>query len=175
MAFGCANAEARREADPEIMSSVTAAVRAEDGSGNPAVKAALDDDDPSLRRSYGSNEMKVHACATRQDDGTLVGEGCPSGIVVFGPYVSAPANANVRLQFEIESPTQLHVMSDVLSSSAKQFHAALEDEVLQPNQPRTVSYRIHLFDSARALEARIGIRADEPSRFKISNLQLSVQ
>jgi hypothetical protein len=169
--LGCATAEASRESDSKLLELTPTNAAGDD---NP-LKAVVDDGDQSLRRAYASADMKSHACATRQDDGTILGDNCPSGIVVFGPYVTVPPNSDVRLRFDIESPAQLHIMSDMVSASAKQFHAALEDQMILANQRQTIRYRVHLFDAVRALESRIGIRADGPARFTITNFQLDVQ
>jgi hypothetical protein len=79
------------------------------------------------------------------------------------------------LRFDIEAETTLRLMSDVLSQGAKQFHGSLEDQLIQPGDTRTISYRLHVFDAARALETRIGIRAEQPVAFTIRNLSLVVQ
>ena len=168
--LGCA--EASREVQSK---SYAATARADNGGTNTDLTAALEQEEPGLRRTYTSADMKTHACMHKQDDGSLVGTKCPPSIVVFGPYVVVPSNADVRLQFDIESSTPLKLNSDVLSNGAKQFHAALEDQTVLANQRGTVRHRVHLFDSARALETRIGIRATEPADFTISNLEVVVE
>jgi hypothetical protein len=142
-----------------------------------AATALIDDghDDKGLRRSYGADVMKFHGCMKVADDGTLRGEACPSALVVFGPYISAPGNANVRFRFDIESEGQLTVMSDVLSDGAKQFHGAVDEQHVRPDEATTIQYRLHLFERASALETRIGIRVDAPASFTISRLALSIE
>lgn len=133
------------------------------------------DDDKALRRSYGSDIMKVHECVTVTGDGLLSGVGCPSALVVFGPYIAVPGNANVRFRFDIESEGQISVMSDVLSDGAKQFHGAVEEQRVRSNEKTTIQFRIRLFEPARALETRIGIQADQPANFTISKVALSIE
>lgn len=171
LVIGCATAEASRELESK---SFAATARAEN-SANSDLSAIVAQDDEGLRRTYTAADMKTHPCTSKQDDGTIVGTKCPSSIVVFGPYVVVPSNADVRLQFDIESSAPLQLNSDVLSSGAKQFHAALEEQTIVPNQRGTVRYRVHLFDAARSVETRIGIKATEPVDFTISNLAVIVQ
>jgi hypothetical protein len=146
-----------------------------DPNGSIDAAAELDGSDESLRRVYLPEDMKLHPCAVPRPDGSIVGEGCPSALVVFGPYVSVPANADVKLRFDIESATGLLFASDVLSDRAKQFHGSLDEQFLLPKEKRTISYRVRIFDAARTLETRIGIRSDEPASFTISNLKVSIQ
>ncbi len=128
-----------------------------------------------LHREYTAADMQLHGCVARQADGRLVGKGCPSGIVVFGPYVAAPSSSDLFLKFDIESSGELRLTSDVISGGAKQFHAAVEDQAVQPRRKRTIQYRVHLFDAARALETRIGVRADGATDFVISDLSVHIQ
>ncbi len=133
-----------------------------------------DADERTLRHSYYSNIMKLHECVKLNDDGSLTGVDCPSTLVVFGPYIAAPANSNVQVHFDVEAPSQLSVMSDVLSDGAKQFHGAFDDRDVRPNERTSVHYRIHLFDAVRALEARVGIRSGRPASFRITNYKLTI-
>lgn len=177
----CATAEASREPEANITSAV--ASLEDEGAAKPGVSLlpadkdlpADKEEDRALRRGYGPKDMKSHVCATSRDDGTFVGERCPSGIVVFGPYVTAPAGSDVRLRFSISSSVALKVRSDFVSDGAKQFHGALDEQTIPAHEPRTLGYRVHVFDSARAIEARIGISSDVPASFKIANFELSVQ
>jgi len=132
-------------------------------------------DNPELRRSYSSKEMKLHTCAKLNDDGSVTGKGCPSSLVVFGPYVSVPGRSEVQLRFDIESPRELQLTSDMISDSAKQFHGALDELLLSAHAKRSVSYRLHVFETARTLEARIGLRAQGPIDFTITNLSLNIR
>jgi hypothetical protein len=119
--------------------------------------------------------MKLHPCAKLNDDGSVTGKACPSSLVVFGPYVSVPNKSEVQLRFDIESPSELQLTSDVISDSAKQFHGALDELLLSANDKRSVSYRLHVFETARTLEARIGLRAQGPIDFTITDLALNVR
>ena len=119
--------------------------------------------------------MKVHPCVERRDDGTIVGTACPSSLVVFGPYVTVPGKSEVQLRFDIESPSELQITSDMISDSAKQFHGALDELLLSANAKRSVSYRLQVFEMAHTLEARIGLSAPRPIDFTISNLSLNVR
>jgi hypothetical protein len=172
LCFGCATAEARRDSDPKQVSSSVSPLTIDDPGFTEDQKVPGDD---ALRRLYNAGDMKMHPCATPQEDGTIVGKQCPSALVVFGPYVTVPAKSDVKLRFDIESSATLRVMSDVLSNSAKQFHGAIDEQTILSREKRTISYRIHVFDAVRTVESRIGIRTDAPVDFTISNLTLSVE
>jgi hypothetical protein len=81
----------------------------------------------------------------------------------------------LRVAFEIQSNAKLNVGSDVVSDVGKKFHGALEEQALAPGEKRKLGYKIRLTQAASAVEARIGIRADGPANFKITNLVVSVQ
>jgi hypothetical protein len=132
-------------------------------------------DDKALRRGYGPADMKLAQCATLEKDGTILGNGCPSNFVVFGPYVSAPGNSNLRISFEIQSDGPIAVTSDAISEVGKRFHGVMDEQTISSGEKRKLGYGIHLFEPVTALEARIGVRADKPVKFKITNLTINVQ
>lgn len=173
ISVGCEPAQASRTARPHGLATAVESLGAE----TDAAAGLVDDvsDDGALRRSYGSDIMKVHSCVSVTEDGVMTGKGCPSTLVVFGPYIAAPGSANVRFRFDIESEGQLSVMSDVLSDGAKRFHGAVEEQQVRPNEKVTVQYRLRLFEPARALETRVGIRASAPANFTISKVTLSIE
>jgi hypothetical protein len=134
-----------------------------------------DGDDAALRTIYKASDMRLHECAKLQADGSVVGENCPSAFIVFGPYVAAPGNADVRLTFDIESGGDVVVASDVVSAMAKTFHGAMDEQAVSATAPRRLTYRIHFFQPTYALETRLWVRGEGASNFKISNLALEVK
>lgn len=174
LASGCSEAEASREAISAQSNSVPALLD-ESTPSKAATTALTEAEDLELRRSYSAKEMKLHPCAKLNDDGSVTGTGCPSSLVVFGPYVSVPDKSEVQLRFDITSRSELQITSDMISNSAKQFHGALDELLLSANAKRSVSYRLHVFEMTRALEARIGLRAPGPIDFTITNLSLNVR
>jgi hypothetical protein len=168
---GCARAEPA--VIPKEQNTVEALLA--DVAGKNSLEDAIGADDADLRRAFAPNDMKLHGCVKLIDGATLVGTGCPSTFVVFGPYVRAPANSDVRVHFDIESRDVLKVVSDFVSSNAKQFHGATEDQILKPEVPATLGYRIHVFDSAAAVEARVGVQSNKPVNFTITNFALTIQ
>jgi hypothetical protein len=140
------------------------------GAADPASRSGGRDSD--LQRRYGAADMKVHGCATLAASGSITGEQCPSSFVVFGPYVLAPGGTDLHLSFEIEAKNELAVMSDIVSDGASRTHGALDEQELEPNERRRLGYRVHFFDPARAVEARIGIRSRSGAAFVIDDLAL---
>lgn len=141
----------------------------------PASPALPQVDDKALRRAYGASDMKVAGCVKVQKDGSIVGDHCPSNVVVFGPYVRAPGNSNVWVSFDIEASDALFVSSDAISQVGQRFHGLMTDQAVAAGEKRRLGYAVHLFEPASALEARIGIRADKPARFTITNLSVRVE
>jgi hypothetical protein len=129
----------------------------------------------ALRRGYGPVDMKLSPCVSLLDDHTLVGKQCPSGAVVFGPYVNAPAEADVDVAFELETKTPLVMAADMVSKSAQQFHGSLLEQQIDPGATRPFGYRVHLFKSVAGLESRIFVRASTPADFKIHSLVVTVR
>jgi hypothetical protein len=144
-------------------------------SANASGETNSESSDLGLRRSYGLSDMKLHACTTPTEGPIAAGVACPSSLVVFGPYVTVPAHSSVKLRFEIEAHSDLTVTSDVVSNSAKQFHAAFEEQTVRQNEKRIVSYRLHVFEQVRSLETRIGIKSESPADFEIGNFDLLVE
>jgi hypothetical protein len=132
-------------------------------------------DDPALHRTYGVADMRMHECMKVQPDGSVLGDNCPSAFVMFGPYLTSPPNADLKLTFDIESSSKLVVTSDVVSSLAKNFHGAMDDQEIAPRQARRIGYRIHFSRPAEGVEARLWVRGDGPSSFQISNFSLEVR
>lgn len=127
------------------------------------------------RRGYGSVDMRVHPCMSLEADNVMTGKACPTGIVVFGPYVAIPANADVEVAFEVETTGRLAVVSDMVSDSANVFHGALLEQSLEPGTKQRFGYRIHVFKPTASLETRIFVRADNPVDFKIRDLVVNVR
>jgi hypothetical protein len=158
------NAEFR---DPEAEASISA--EALNAGASPG---ALDD--AELRRSYAAKDIKLAPCARLMKDDTIAAEGCANGIVTFGPYFSAPAGSDVVLRFDITPSAPLLVASDMVSGG-KLFHAALDPVAVAPGAARSVGYKVHFFDAATGIEARIGTHAEKPAAFQISNVRITVQ
>jgi hypothetical protein len=119
--------------------------------------------------------MTFAPCATRESDTVIVGKGCSSAIVVYGPYVSAPANSDVEVSFRIEAKTRIALVSDVVSNTARNFHGGLLEKTLEPGTEHLVGYKVHLFRGADALESRIFVRGDAPADFRIKDLVVNVR
>jgi hypothetical protein len=128
-----------------------------------------------LRRAYGPADMRTAECAKLDKAGTIVAEGCPNNYVVFGPYVRAPGNSNLRVSFEVQSDTAIDVTSDAISDVGKRFHGVMDEQHIAAGEKRRLGYGIHLFEPANALEARIAVRSETPAKFKITNLSIVIQ
>jgi hypothetical protein len=131
--------------------------------------------EPPLRRGYGPADVTLAACATRESEGVIHGRACPSGLAIFGPSVSAPANSDVEQVFEVEAVTKIAVQSDIVSDAGQRFHGALTEQVLQPGTRLWFGQRLHLFSHVDNLEGRVSVRADGPAEFKINHFALNVR
>ncbi len=140
----------------------------------PTLPAKPSVDDKTLRRAYGPAELKLAKCASLEKDGTVLGKQCLSNYVVYGPYVNAPANSTLRISFDIQSDSPVLVKSDVSSEAGKRFHGEFDEHQIQAGEKHTLSYGIHLFEPATAVEARIGLRAENPVDVRITNLAVQV-
>ena len=129
----------------------------------------------ALRRGYGPVDMKLNPCVTLEDDHTMTGKQCPPGAVVFGPYASAPGDADVDVAFEIETKVPLVLGADMVSRSAQIFHGSLLEQQIEPGSRRGFGYRVHLFKATNDLESRIFARAAGPADFKIHGLVVTVR
>jgi hypothetical protein len=132
-------------------------------------------DGMSLRRAYTVNDIKFNECVTVQADGSAIGKDCPPGCVGYGPYVSAPRDSNVRVSFEFESKSPIVVSSDIVSRRAANVHASLHEQHVPEKELRAFSYSVHLFEPAEQMEARLWLRAEGNSNFKLQNFTVAVQ
>jgi len=130
--------------------------------------------DGSLRRGYGPKDIRLGPCGSLTSDRVIKAANCQTGFVVFGPYVSVPANSDVEYYFEVEAITKVSLMTDIVSDMGARFHAAINEQTFDAGTRRWVSYRVHVTEPATQLEGRIHIRADEPASFKINDLVLTV-
>lgn len=164
---GCANPENDASSIAQLGDLVPKSTETE--------RQAAAPDDSVYRRSYGASDVKVHECATVQDDGTIVGENCPSAFVVFGPYVFAPNNSDASLSLDLEASSKLVIAGDIVSSAAKNLHAAIGDQELAAGETRRIAYKVHFYQPAEGVEARFWIRGDDPTSFKIRQLALEIR
>jgi hypothetical protein len=167
-----ATAAACRENDqPILLGSATLPLAL--GAEGPS-KAATTEAEQALRRTYGAAEMNRHECTTLEADGTIAGDNCPAAFVIFGPYVTVPVNSNLHIRFDIESANSLFVSGDVVSNHTRQFHGSFGDRPISAAQKQYIDYKINFALTTEAVEARVFIRADAPSTFKITNLVVGV-
>jgi hypothetical protein len=131
--------------------------------------------DAALRRSYGGKEMALQKCMKTDKSGAIVGENCPPGMLMFGPYVRVPRDSDVRLTFDIQSDQKIGVTSDIVSSVGTKFHGAMDEQTVEAKSARNVSYALRMSEEADALEARVWLRSERPASFKITNLELAVK
>jgi hypothetical protein len=130
--------------------------------------------DAAPLRAYGAADMAIQKCMKREEDGTIIGENCPPGSVVFGPYARIGKGATLRVTFEFQAERKLKLISDVVSAGGQIFHGAIDEQELEPKTVRALAYRIHMFQDAIGTEARIWIMSDSPANFRITNLKLVV-
>jgi hypothetical protein len=130
---------------------------------------------PRLRRSYSRESMRLHDCASLQQDGSIVGQACPPRIIAVGPRVVAPTHSDVAVRFNVESPSAIEIASDIVSDQARRIHGKLEQQTLSPHERRTINYSVHVFEAAPAIEARIAVHGVAPLDFRITDLQIDVR
>jgi hypothetical protein len=128
----------------------------------------------AMRRSYGARDMKLSECTKVGADGTITGTRCPSGCVVFGPYVPAPPQSNVHVSFELYARGPLEFSSDMVTD-VKLTRGRVGAQHLATGELRKLEYDVYLPDAGKALEARIWINAQDPAAFEVRNLSVRVQ
>jgi hypothetical protein len=135
----------------------------------------LTQDDREERRGYGIVDMRHEACVKAQDDQTLRVENCPPGIVIYGPYVSIPANSEIEVAFDVEPSQKLEVYADVVSQMGKQIMAGLNPQTVEPASKTRLGYHLKVFQAEHDVESRIGFRGSEPGKFVVSNYTMTVR
>jgi hypothetical protein len=180
LGLACSTAEASHEARNSL-DTIVAPLDAADRiapADVPFPRASQRDADIAyvgLRRAYSAADMRFHACAALGGDGRVVGHDCPAGVVVSGPRIVAPTHSDVRVRFEIESEGGVKLMSAVVSDDVRRVHGGLDLQTLSAHEKLTVTYGVHVFEAAPALEARIALRGDAPLDFHITNLEIEVR
>jgi hypothetical protein len=148
---------------------------ASSAAGNSAEPVPLPpEEDAKLRRKYGAADMKYNECIKRVD-ATLQGRGCPSAIMVFGPYVNVPGNSEIEFSFEIRSPTGVDVYSDMGSQVGKRALGAIATQTLAANEKRRIGYKINMASPDTAVETRVWVHGAGPVDFDITNLNVTVR
>lgn len=175
--LGCGKGAPKDAPAPASAAAPTEAAEEAPASAAPSESVAAPEptDDPSLRRAYGPDDLKFHPCVKVADDGTVRGEHCPAAFVVFGPYVGAPPKSTLHVAFKMHVVNKLFVTSDVVSANGQQFHGSMDEQAFNAGETRKLGYRIRLPLPATAVEARIGIRADTPVDFTITDLSVAVE
>lgn len=173
-----ASADDSRLVSGEPSSATLAARPKPAGPSTPAEEdGALADaeDDVELRRGYGAVDMRFNPCVTRTNDYTLSGEGCPSGFVIYGPYVPVPAKSEIEVSFELRPSKRVEVYSDVVTRMAAQTLAGLSRQVIDPGVKQKLGYRVYVFNADVQVESRIGMTAEPGTAFEVTNLTMRVR
>lgn len=163
---------AKADAPPKPTETTTGTLLAHPSSEG--AEAALDQDDPELRRGYGVVDMRYEPCVTAQDDQALRGEGCPSGFLIYGPYVNVPAKSEVEVTFDVQPTQRVEIYADIVSQMGKHALAGLNAQVIEPGVTHRLGYRVHISRADRFVESRIGVRSPSPVGFSISNYTMTV-
>jgi hypothetical protein len=176
-ASSCQQGLASAEQPPSVSGEPTAATVSEQLQPTPDLEEPPDPegDDRELRRGYGMLDMRSNGCLTRLNDNAFQGEACPTGFVIYGPYVPVPANSEIEVSFEVNSSTTLEVYADVVSQMGVQLLAGLSRQTVEAGVSQKLGYRVHVFNADTNVESRIGISAQNGTRFEISNLAMTVR
>lgn len=137
--------------------------------------SAVEQEEPELRRGYGIVDMRFEPCVTARGDAALLGEACPPGFVVYGPYVNVPANAEIDVTFEVQSTHDVDVYADLVSQMGKQGLAGLHPQPLKAGVTHKLGYRVNTFRPDPFVESRIGFRSSMPVEFVLSNYTMTVR
>jgi len=132
-------------------------------------------EEAELRRGYGAVDMRFNSCVTRTNDYTLRGEACPSGFVIYGPYVAVPAKSEIDVTFEFKPSKRVEVYADIVSRMAAQTLAGLNRQVIEAGVTQKLGYRVYIFNPDVQVESRIGMTADPGTNFEITNLTMTVR
>jgi hypothetical protein len=131
--------------------------------------------DLDLRRGYGVVDMRFNACVKRVNDHTVSGSECPAGFLVYGPYVSVPADSEIDVSFEVKPSKSISIHADIVSQMGGQTLAGLNRLRIQAGQMQKLGYRVHIFDADVNVESRIGIDGEPGTAFEITNLTMTVR
>jgi hypothetical protein len=159
--------------------SKTFAAKAAGSVANPALpdSPALDDKEAEaeLRRGYGIVDMRFNGCVKRENDRALLGNDCPAGFFIYGPYVPVPADSEIDISFEIKPSKDITVYADIVSQMGSQTLAGLNRQRVAGGQPLKLGYRVHVFNADVNVESRIGMDAEPGTHFEITNLTMTVR
>lgn len=169
----CSQKVASAESLPAGNEPITATLMAQPAL---ALPDEFPEDSNQLRRGYGAVDMRLEACVARDDDAEmLVGKACTSGILVYGPYVSVPANSQVEISFEVRADRTVQVYADMVSQMGKQVLAGLNPQVIAAGQTQKLGYYVSMPKDDTNVESRIGVRTDDPVELVLTNLTMTVR
>jgi hypothetical protein len=132
-------------------------------------------DDSDQRRGYGAVDMRFEACVGRDGDYLLSGKACPSGILVYGPYVAVPPNSQIEVSFELKPDRTVQVYADLVSQMGRRVLAGLNPQLVAVGQSQKLGFFVNVLKGEENVESRIGFRTDEPVEFVLSNLTMTVR
>jgi hypothetical protein len=175
----CQQQIANAEQPPQVSSEPTSArVEAQLAAAPaPALEDGLDaeNEDSELRRGYGVVDMRANDCIRRKNDHTFQGEACPSGIVIYGPYVPVPANSDIEVSFEVKPSKTIEIYADVVSQMGMQMLAGLNRLTVEAGVNQKLGYKVHVFNADTNVESRIGIDSKQAAQFEITNLTMTIR
>jgi hypothetical protein len=183
LALLCACSQRTASAEqPAVSSEPVSKTFAAKAAGS-VVNSALDDKSPlgddegdaDLRRGYGIVDMRFDGCVKRQNDHTVLGDSCPTGFLIYGPYVPVPANSEIDVSFDVRPSKDILIYADIVSQMGKQTLAGLNRQRVAAGQLQKVGYRVHVFNADVNVESRIGMDAEPGTHFELSNLTMTVR
>lgn len=171
--LGACAQSSKADAPPQPTETATSTLMAQPRSEGAV--AALQQDDPELRRGYGVVDMRYEPCVTAQGDQALRGEGCAPGFLIYGPYVNVPAKSDVEVTFDVQPSQRAEIYADIVSQMGKQELAGLNPQVVEAGVTQRLGYRVHVANADQFVESRIGLRSATPVAFSISNYTMTVR
>lgn len=144
-----------------------------DGMASQKTGAAFDD--TAQRRGYGPVDMRFSPCVSRDGENLLRGQQCSPGILVYGPYVSVPANSQIEVSFDVQPAKTAEVYADTVSQMGKQVFGGLNPQTVAGGQAQRLGYFVSVTKADANVESRIGFRSGGDIDFVISNLTMTVR
>jgi hypothetical protein len=172
----CSQRTASAEQLPTVSSEPTSrTLSAELAPSVPSTAPPEEGDDAEFRRGYGVVDMRFNPCVKREGDYTFSGKECPSGFLIYGPYVPVPDLSEIEVSFEITASKPIAIYSDIVSRMGGQMLAGLSRQKIEANTSEKLGYRVYVFNADINVESRIGMDAEQGTEFQITNLTMTVR
>jgi hypothetical protein len=125
-------------------------------------------------RSYLGKDLRRDPCVAVEPSGTLDGNDCKSGFLVFGPYANVAAGRDIDLSFDVEASSEVTLLAELVSGMGTIRYGSLPPQKVEKGRRRPFGLTLRAQVPIEGLEARLVGSGPGQLNFRIRDLLLQV-